>query len=156
MAAGEAAPLAGRSLRRTAQAVTALRRVRRCASWPPWRLRRLRSIGSSSAPSPLQLDLELSFVALHLELDLELDLVGDVHVEVHAAPLELDVVAAAEHVGEPPETGRDLLSAHGLLLLYLEDVHRFSLPSGVPLTRPELFQATILQRPRRSVIAPMA
>src|SRR5215218_1340110 len=73
--------------------------------------------------SPCELDLQLTLVALDLQLDLEVHLVGDTDVEAHPAALELDVVVAGEHVGEPVQPGCGLLAAEALLLLYGEDVH---------------------------------
>ena len=65
--------------------------------------------------SPGQLDLEL---ASSLSISsLEVDLVGHVHLEVHSAAVELDVVVLREHVGEGAQAGRDLLAAETFLLL---------------------------------------
>src|SRR6187402_2228375 len=75
---------------------------------------------------PGQLDLELALVGLDLELDLEVDLVGDVDVEADPVPLELDLVAAGEHVRQRMQPSGCLLAPEPVLLLDLDDLHGLS------------------------------
>src|SRR5690348_18401592 len=71
------------------------RPVRAASKW-----REIWSEETWSKPSPLQPDLELALVALDLQLELELHLVGDVDGEMHAVPVELQVVVLGERSEE--------------------------------------------------------
>jgi hypothetical protein len=62
--------------------------------------------------------------------DLELHLVRHVHGESHSAALELDVVAAFEHVGQGAQPRGDLVAADALVLPDFEGPH-FGAPSFV-------------------------
>jgi hypothetical protein len=61
--------------------------------------------------SPFEFDLELALVVLKLDFKLEVHLVRNVHLEVHAPAVELDVVVPSERVGERVQPSGGILSA---------------------------------------------
>jgi hypothetical protein len=61
--------------------------------------------------SPFEFDLELALVFLKLDLELEVHLVRNMHLEMHAPAVELDVVVPSERVGERMQPSGGILSA---------------------------------------------
>jgi hypothetical protein len=67
--------------------------------------------GRTAFTSPFEFDLELALVVLKLDLELEVDLIRNVHLEMQATAVELDVVVPSEGVGDRVQASGGVLSA---------------------------------------------